>query len=46
MYAGERPRMAGDLVVCGALGPLVPVEPGQDAEARIQGLGRVRCTFV
>jgi len=46
MYAVERPLMAGDLVLSGALGPLVPIEPGQDAEARIQGLGRVRCTFV
>ncbi|MEM1350277.1 MAG: fumarylacetoacetate hydrolase family protein [Myxococcota bacterium] len=45
MVAVGRPLLAGELVLSGALGPLVPIEPGQDAEARIQGLGCVRCTF-
>jgi 2-keto-4-pentenoate hydratase len=40
-----RPLLAGDVVLSGALGPMVPAKPGTAFEARVQGLGSVRVTF-
>jgi 2-keto-4-pentenoate hydratase len=39
------PLRAGQIVLSGALGPMVPVEPGVTVSADLHGLGSVSCTF-
>ena len=38
------PLQAGDVVMTGALGPMVDLKPGTHVVATIDGLGTVRCT--
>ena len=45
MDAVGRPLQQGDVVLAGALGPMVAVAPGDSVEARIEDLGTVRVTF-
>lgn len=37
--------LAGDVLLSGALGPMVPAAPGAVFEAQVQGLGSVRARF-
>jgi 2-keto-4-pentenoate hydratase len=39
------PLRAADIMLSGALGPLVPVAPGQTVTADIKALGTVTATF-
>jgi 2-keto-4-pentenoate hydratase len=39
------PLRAGEVILSGALGPMVPVQPGATYEATLAGLGTVRATF-
>lgn len=45
MARAGQPLGPGDLVLSGALGPMVPVQPGDVFEVQVNGLGSVRTAF-
>jgi 2-keto-4-pentenoate hydratase len=45
MVSAGRPLLAGDLVMSGALGPMVAAQPGDIFDLKINGLGTVRAAF-
>jgi len=45
MKALGQPLRAGEVVLSGALGPMVPAKPGEAYQARISGLGSVTAAF-
>ncbi|MET0267208.1 MAG: fumarylacetoacetate hydrolase family protein [Duganella sp.] len=45
MAAGGQPLLEGDVVMSGALGPMVAVQAGDEIDIDIGGLGRVSCAL-